>query len=299
MLASARRNQLLSLGCLAGLLIGGATPAMAFTSFDIDFSAADKKTSAEATGVTGKMTFSFTKLDQTNAADNRYTLDLTVKNTSPIGTNPSGTLTAFAFNVPGPTSSPDFKLLTYNPLNSNFGDVYGASTTRRERNVNNNQDLVFPATGTLIRAAYAPFGSFTFCARDTGNSCHGGSQNGTGLRDGESTAVRFTLASNKSTINSATLVAQSFFDLFNSRTFTKDGDFKNAQVALRFQNVTTSSGATGKSDKVAGVPKRPPQGPGDEVPGPLPVLGAATAFAFSRRLRRRITSASFQSASPA
>ncbi len=265
---------------------------MAFTSFDVDFSAADKKTSAEATGVSGKMTFSFTKLNPFDAADNRYMLDLNIKNTSPVGVNPTGTLTAFAFNVPGPTSSPDFKLLTYNPLSSNFGDVYGASTTLREVNVNNNQDLLFPTTGTPIRAAYAPFGSFTFCARDTGNNCHGGSQNGTGLRDGESAAVRFTLASNKSTINSASLVAQSFFDLFNSRTFTKDGDFKNAQVALRFQNVTTSSGVKNKSDKVAGVPRKPPQGPGDEVPGPLPVLGAATAFAFSRKLRRRIGSAS-------
>ena len=292
MLASARRNQLLSVGCLAGLLVGGAAPAMAFTSFDVDFSAANKKTSAEATGVSGKMTFSFTKLDPDNAADNRYTLDLNIKNTSPVGTNPTGTLTAFAFNVPGPTSSPDFKLLTYNPLISNFGDVYGASTTRREVNVNNNQNLLFPTTGTPIRAAYSPFGSFTFCARDTGIICHGGFQNGTGLRDGESTAVRFTLASNKSSINSASLVAQSFFDLFNSRTFTKDGDFKHAQVALRFQNVTTTIGARGKSDKVAGVSTRPPQGPGDPVPAPLPVLGAATAFAFSRRLRRRISSAS-------
>lgn len=290
MLASARRNQLLSVGCLAGLLVGGAAPAMAFTSFDVDFSAANKKTSAEATGVSGKMTFSFIKLDPTNAADNRYTLDLNIQNTSPVSGNPSGTLTAFAFNVPGTTSSPDFKLLTYNPLASNFGDVWGASTSGAERNVSNNQILNFP-TATPSRAAYAPFGSFTFCARDTGNSCHGGSQNGTGLTDGQSALVRFTLASNKSSINSATLVAQSFFDLFNSRTFTNDGDFKNAQVALRFQNVTTTSGARGKSDKVAGVPRKPPRSPGDPVPGPLPVLGAATAFAFSRRLRRRITTA--------
>lgn len=290
MLGSARRNQLLSVGCLAGLLVGGAAPAMAFTTFDVDFSAADKKTSAEATGVSGKMTFSFSKLNPSDVSDNRYTLDLNIKNTSPVGSNPSGTLTAFAFNVPGPTSSPDFKLLTYNPLDSNFGDVFGASTTGAERNVNNNQILSFP-TATPLRAAYAPFGSFTFCARDTGNNCHGGSQNGTGLTDGQSAAVRFTLASNKSTINSASLVAQSFFDLFNSRTFTQDGDFKNAQVALRFQNVTTSRGARGKSDKVAGVPTKPPRSPGDPVPGPLPVLGAATAFAFSRRLRRRIATA--------
>ncbi|MBW4531779.1 MAG: DUF1194 domain-containing protein [Aphanothece saxicola GSE-SYN-MK-01-06B] len=32
-------------------------------------------------------------------------------------------------------------------------------------------------------------------------------------------------------------------------------------------------------------------GPGDSVPGPLPVLGAAAAFGFSRKLRRRINTA--------
>ncbi len=267
---------------------------MAFTSFDVDFSAADKKTSWQGTGVSGKMTFSFSKFDPANASDNRYTLDLKIKNTSPPASNPTGTLTAFAFNVPGTSSSPDFKLLTYNPLDSGFGDFWGASTNGRERNANNNQTFLFP-NATPRRAPFDPFGSFTFCARDDGSSCHGGSStNVRGLTDGtvrDSADVRFTLASNKSTINSATLVAQSFFDLFNSRTFTNDGDFKNAQVALRFQNVTTRTGATGKSDKVAGVSRRPPRSPGDPVPGPLPVLGAATAFAFSRRLRRRITTA--------
>ncbi len=292
MLGKARRNQLVSLGCLAGLL-AGAAPAMAFTSFDVDFNASSKKTSSEATGVTAKMTFNFSKLNPSNASDNQYTLDLDIKNTSPTGVNPTGTLTAFAFNVPGSTSSnPDFKLLTYNPLDSNFGDVYGASRFNRERNVNNNQVLTFPAV--TRPAPYAPFGSFTFCARDTGSNCHGGYSPGTGLADGQSTKVKFTLASNKSTINTASLVAQSFFALFNSRTFTNDGDFKNAQVALRFQNVTTTGGVGNQSDKVAGIPKSPPQAPGADVPGPLPVLGAATAFAFSRRLRRRIDSATPQ-----
>lgn len=32
----------------------------------------------------------------------------------------------------------------------------------------------------------------------------------------------------------------------------------------------------------------PLEGPGDEVPGPLPVLGIAAAFGFSRKLRKRI-----------
>jgi hypothetical protein len=261
---------------------------MAFTSFDVLFDASTKATSSEATGVSGKMTFSFKKKDP---LDNKYTLDLTIRNTSPVPGNPSGRLTAFAFNVPGASkSTPDFKLLEYEPLSSNFGDVYGASTrSGKEVNVKNNEVLKFP-TATPKTAAYAPFNNFTFCARDDGNNCHGGSGNTNfGLSDGEKASVRFTLASNLPNINNASLVAQSFYDLFKLRTFTQDGDYKNAQIALRFQSVTTSSGQTGKSDKVAGYPSLPPQAPGDEVPGPLPVLGAATAFAFSRKLRRRIS----------
>jgi hypothetical protein len=261
---------------------------MAFTSFEVLFNADSKITSSEATGVSGKMTFSFKKKDP---LDNKYTLDLTIQNTSPVAGNPSGRLTAFAFNVPGASNRiPDFKLLEYEPLTSDFGDVFGASTSRRypEVNVDNNEVLKFP-TATPRTAAYAPFNNFTFCARDDGNSCHGGSGNTEfGLKDGEKASVRFTLASNLPNINSANLVAQSFYDLFKLRTFTKDGDYKNAQIALRFQSVTTSTGRIGKSDKVAGYPL-PPQAPGDEVPGPLPVLGAATAFAYSRKLRRRIS----------
>ncbi|WP_216920005.1 DUF1194 domain-containing protein [Synechococcus sp. CCAP 1479/9] len=37
-------------------------------------------------------------------------------------------------------------------------------------------------------------------------------------------------------------------------------------------------------------------GPGDSVPGPLPVLGAAAAFGFSRKLRRRINTANLHQA---
>lgn len=263
---------------------------MAFTSFDVLFNADSYKTSSEATGVSGKMTFNFKKIDP---LDNKYTLDLTIQNTSPVSGNPSGRLTAFAFNVPGASNrTPDIKLLEYEPLNSDFGDVFGASTSRRfpEVNVDNNEILRFPTT-TPRTAAYAPFNNFTFCARDDGNNCHGGSGNTDyGLADGEKASVRFTLASNLTNINSASLVAQSFYDLFKLRTFTQNGDYKNAQIALRFQSVTTSTGRTGKSDKVAGYPSLPPQGPGEEVPGPLPILGTAAAFGFSRKLRRRIAS---------
>jgi hypothetical protein len=46
----------------------------------------------------------------------------------------------------------------------------------------------------------------------------------------------------------------------------------------------------GSSDKIAGGPLTDPNAPteGTQVPGPLPLMGAATAFAFSRKLRHRI-----------
>ncbi|MDM7951899.1 MAG: DUF1194 domain-containing protein [Cyanobium sp. CZS 25K] len=40
----------------------------------------------------------------------------------------------------------------------------------------------------------------------------------------------------------------------------------------------------------------PVPGPGDSVPGPLPILGAGAAFGFSRKLRRRINTANFHQA---
>lgn len=277
MLAPARRNQLLTVGCLAGLL-AGAAPAMAFTSFDVNFDSSIPGTSTEGTGVKGKMTFNFTK-----NTGNQYTLDLDIANTSPVVGNPSGTLVGFAFNVPGSGNTPpDIKLLTYNPLDSNFGDVFGATANGNEATVANN--TVLNIATNPQPAPFSPFGSFTFCARDSGNNCVGGPARG--LTDGQSTKVRFTLASNVAAVDTAEEVALSFFNLFNS---WKPATDPNApQVALRFQNVTTSSGQTDQSEKVGGIPKRPPNAPGDPVPGPLPVVGAATAFAFSRRLRRRI-----------
>jgi hypothetical protein len=278
MLAPSRRNQLLAAGTLATLL-GSAAPALAYSSFDVLFDSSIPNTSTDGTGVSGKMTFNFTK-----NAGNEYTLDLAIENTSKLSGAPSGTLTGFAFNVPGKTNiPPDIKLLTYNPLNSNFGDVYGATTNGSEANVANNTVLTI-ATNPMA-ASFPPFGSFSFCARDTASTCVGGPPNG--LAGGAKTAVRFTLASNLPSVNSADAVAKSFYDLFNS--WTPATNPKGPQVALRFQNVTPSSG-TKSSDKVGGRPK-PPPAPPDGVPGPVPALGAATAFGFSRRLRRRIARA--------
>jgi hypothetical protein len=265
MQASARRNQFFALGCLAGLL-AGASPAMAFTSFDVLFNSSLPGTSTSNTGVTGKMTFNFAK-----DTGNQYILDLDIFNTSPVTGNPSGTLVGFALNFPGSNlkPKPDIEFLSYNSLSSKF-------------------------TETFTNANLGGVGTFSFCARSTdGQNCNGG-QPKEGWADGTSTQVQFRLASNLSSVDTADKVAKSFYDLFSTWIPDPDAeDAKGAQVALRFQQVTTSTGTPGASEKVGGLPK-PPQGPGDEVPGPLPVLGAATAFGFSRKLRRRIASSTRQ-----
>ena len=218
---------------------------MAITSFDVMFDSSIPGTSTSSSGVKGKMTFNFTQ-----NSGNEYTLDLDISNTSPVVDNPSGTLVGFAFNVPGKNNTPsDIKLLTYNPLNSNFGDVYGATANGSEANVANN--TVLSIASNAQPAPLNPYGSFTFCARETGSNCGGGPANG--LADGQSTKVRFTLASNLASVDTAEEVTQSFYNLFNS--WNPATNPSSPQVALRFQNVTTSGGQSDESEKVGGLPK--------------------------------------------
>jgi len=69
-------------------------------------------------------------------------------------------------------------------------------------------------------------------------------------------------------------------------------DFSGTFADLFFSSTTGTLGtwAIG-SDSINvqfGAPPGPGPGPGSTVPGPLPVLGGAAAFGWSRRLRRRI-----------
>ena len=175
MLSLDRRGQLVTVGCLAGLMASAlpvmlmaqaAAHAQGFSSFDVNFDSGVPNTSTGSTGVSGMMSFAFTK-NSTNPTDNTYTLDLTIANTSPVVGNPSGTLVGYGFNT-----APAIKLLTYNPLSSNFGDVFGATSSGSEANVANNTVLNIDPNSQPAR--FSPFGSFSFCARDSGNNCVGG-----------------------------------------------------------------------------------------------------------------------------
>jgi hypothetical protein len=106
------------------------------------------------------------------------------------------------------------------------------------------------------------------------------------LANGASTTVgTFTLSSSLTT---ATAYRDAFVAMFqppSGSAGTFDGNY-----FVRFKAI--EPGSTGGSDKVwatsittggGGDP-----GPGDAVPGPLPLLGAGAAFGYSRKLRRRM-----------
>jgi hypothetical protein len=257
-----QRSILASLISLAGAtaLLGGGSALAATNSFTVDL---NKSFGDAYTGVTGTMDFLFGDAGDSNA--NTYTLDLTIKNTSgaPIT---SSSLTGFAFDTPTGVSS-----LLYDRNGTNF--------------IQAGKDQSIGNVG------------FNFCASTSKNTdpnknnCDSGDTK-LGLGNGQSAAVKYTFnfAGLTPTVDD---VSTAFLNLFSGlQTSPPPNDsqaVKNTVVlAARFQAINSTT-STGGSDKVTGKPRtKPGGGPEAEVPGPLPVLGAAAAFAQSRRLRRRL-----------
>jgi hypothetical protein len=252
------------------MLLGGGSALAATNSFIVDL---NKSFGDSYTGVTGTMNFLFGDAGDSNA--NTYTLDLTIKNTSSAPIT-SSSLTGFAFDTPTAVSS-----LVYNRNGTNF----------------------FKADDTSI----SPAPLFSFCA-STDNNTNNGTQCGAGsvaqgLANGQQATVKYTFnfAGLTPTVSD---VSTAFLNLFNGLTIQpapNDTKAVNNTVVLaaRFQGINSAS-LNGGSDKVTGKPKDTPGGgPGDAVPGPLPVLGAAAAFVQSRRLRRRLAKARLAQQDPA
>ncbi|AFY29908.1 hypothetical protein [Cyanobium gracile] len=242
-------------------LLSGGSAFAATSSFVVDL---NKSFGDSYTGVTGTMNFLFGDAGDSNPST--YTLDLTIKNTSgsPIT---SSSLTGFAFDTPTSVSS-----LVYNRNGTNF----------------------YQATDLTI----APAPSFTFCA-STDNNINNGTQCGAGsvpqgLSNGQSATVKYTF--NFAGLNPGVSdVSTAFFNLFNGLVVSpppNDTKVVNSTVVLaaRFQEINTAS-STGGSDKVTGKPRGSDPAPGDAVPGPLPLLGAAAGFLQSRKLRKRLAKA--------
>jgi hypothetical protein len=245
------------------MLLGGGSALAATNSFIVDL---NKAFDGSYSGVTGTMNFVFGDAGDSNA--NTYTLDLTIKNTSSAPIT-SSSLTGFGFDTPTGVSS-----LLYNRNGTNF----------------------YQATDSLT---IEPAPSFNFCAStdnnpNNGTNCGSGSAT-LGLANGQEAKVKYTFnfAGLTPTVGD---VSTAFFNLFNGVTISpppNDDTAVSSSVVLaaRFQAINSAT-ETGGSDKITGKPKdKPDDGPGDAVPGPLPVLGAAAAFAQSRRLRRRLAEA--------
>ncbi len=244
----------MSLVSLASLALLAGAPASAANSFSIVLD----RSFGDNTGATGRMDFLF----GVGPTPNSYTLDLTINNTSAAPTSPgddgvtASSLVGFAFKKPTSISLSNF---LYNANGTNF-----------------------------LSKTDLDIGSFDFdfCA-NTGpsNSCEGANVNKgltigvQNVADNPSGTVKFTFNSNAADVNA---VADAFNTLFSQPA-------PAVNIAARFQGVNyvrNGKSFTGGSDKVTGG--GPGGGLGDTVPGPVPLLGAAAAFGYSRKLRRRL-----------
>ncbi|KEF42557.1 MAG: hypothetical protein ER33_05780 [Cyanobium sp. CACIAM 14] len=253
-----KRSLLAPIVALAGasLLLNGGRALAANNFFSVDLN----KTFGDAyTGVAARMEFTF------GGSDSAYTLGLKIINTSGSAIN-SSSLTGFAFDTPGIVND---STLTYDRNGTNF---YRA-----------NDSLTI-----------SPAPSFDFCAStdnniSNGTNCGSGST-AQGLAKGQDATVKFTF--NTTTSTNLENVTSSFFSLFNQVAVNGNtADPNTVVLAARFQAINSSSLSDG-SDKITGKPTSGPgPAPVDEVPGPLPWLGTAAAFSYSRRLRRRLARA--------
>ncbi|MCP9858749.1 MULTISPECIES: hypothetical protein [unclassified Cyanobium] len=135
--------------------------------------------------------------------------------------------------------------------------------------------------------------TFDICASiNPPSDCDASGSPADGLANGDSTTVgTFTFSSTNDPLTTATQYRDAFVALFND-TGAPDGTPSAGQFPgnffMRWKDIPIGEG----SDKVWATSIRTgggvPQTPGDEVPGPLPLLGAAAAFGYSRKLRRRM-----------
>lgn len=260
-----KRSLLDSLVSLAGVtvLLGSGSAMAATSSFFVDL---NKSFGNSYKGVTGTMNFLFDDAGDSNV--NTYSLDLTIKNTSQSPITASS-ITGFAFDTPTGVSN-----FLYKRNGTNF----------------------YQATDTSIN----PAPSFSFCAstdsnlRNQTNNCVSG-PTAVGLANNQSATVKYTFnfAGTNPVVGD---VSTAFYNLFNGLVLTtplnqNKVDKDTVVLAARFQGIYTAT-RRNDSDKVTGKPRdKKDNSPGETVPGPLPVLGAAAAFLQSRRLRRRLAEA--------
>ncbi|WP_216907766.1 hypothetical protein [Synechococcus sp. CCY 0621] len=249
-------------------------------AFDVNF--------LGATGVAGKMTFDFTK---SQSVPGEYEMAVGIFNNTPTLGGTTGVITGFAISLPPQTQTTaddtttdgGFQFLAYNPKKSPFVEVEPGGTA--------TADQYFDLTPYTSNANLGGVGTFDFCFVGSQN-CNGAGSGNVGVKppNGQ-TAVSFKI---QSSLASANLVSQ-YFQQYIYNTQNSCSNNQPCPIATRWQSITGSlNGST--SDKVVGqtvckngICTGPGPAPGDAVPGPLPLFGAAAAFGYSRKLRHRIS----------
>ena len=246
------------LASLASLALLAGVPASAANNFSIVLD----RSFGDNTGATARMDFLF------GGGPSAYTLDLTINNTSPTPTTLGGngvtasSITGFAFKLP---------------------DTIKIENLSYDRNDNK---FFIPKDLTIGNF------DFDFCAssdKDGSNTksiqCGSGSTKDgltlgvAGTTDRPSGTFKFAFNSDAADVHA---VSDAFNNFFSEPT-------TGVNIAARFQGVNYVRNGVSKtegSDKVTGGGSTP--APGDTVPGPVPLLGAAAAFGYSRKLRRRL-----------
>lgn len=272
--AVARATGAMASAGMVGLL-SAATPAWAVDPFFTVTFGPDQST--EATGVRGSATFSFA--DAGSDVAMTITLsNLTGTTPPPLASQPTASeFVALAFQLPSNISTVDLGAganadLGYTPSSGSLFDIAVANAS------------LPPFDSTAPRPPLTPY---SLCiTAGNGDGCTGGGNPGNGLNNGtlDYSAGTFTLTSNGPALSGALAFRQAFFDFYRPLIPPTGDPAYIGPIAARFKAIEPG----GRSDKLLAGTIGGGGAPGDAVPGPVPILGAAAAFGTSRRLRRRI-----------
>ncbi len=247
-----------STGVAAGVLgVLAATPALAAGDpfFTLNFTSnPSSSTNGGITGIQAEATYTFSS---TNVGD--VTLSLKNLSGSPVT---SSRLVGTGLNLPtNPPADADIGITSFSQSDTNWNVSYGDSLP--------------------------PFGVFDVCASSTpSGACDAPGSPNNGLLNGQSTTIgTFTLNSTPS-LATATAYRNAFVAMFQAPPSGGSAANFDGNYFVRFKAIQPGGG----SDKVwaTSITVSPDPNPGDAVPGPLPLFGAAAAFGYSRKLRRRM-----------
>ena len=245
----------------------------------------------------GEIGFSFNTGGAKGCASSYLCLDLAINNAtqtagpSVVGVQSSRMVSA-GFDIPGKlaggvylNSPPSFAGMQFS---SYIANTYTAGIyDKSPQNPLNSRPGAFD---TLNQSSpLPPFQSFDLCPGISSTCLSQGAPN-SGLANGESTIVRVQFSYD------GTTSVQDIINAFQAY-YSVGVDTVNSHVAGRWKALDFCENVggvircvTGESDKIGmGVDNPEPPIDPESVPGPLPILGAVSAFGYSRRLRLRLS----------